>query len=145
MTLIFQDAEGEITELLNRSIEQIICIDGVAHKNRFTNIILVWLKIEQEKYWYRIFFDAGLCFFSRYHYSEFLESYAEDIDNSENCPVYQIDLQFELRGLTISSAFVYPTNSPHGIEFKIFFNNGDYLIMQGINFDSDISLSIIKA
>lgn len=32
MTRIFQDTEGEIIELLNSSIEQIICIDGVEAK-----------------------------------------------------------------------------------------------------------------
>ena len=145
MTLVFQDTEGEITELLNRSVKQIICIDGIAHKNSFTNILLVWLKLEQEKCWYRIFFDAGLCFCSAYHSSEFAESYTEDIDNSDDCPVYQIDVQFSLQGLIISSASVYPINTSYGIEFKIMFDNGDYLIMQGTNFDSDIILSITKA
>lgn len=146
MTRIFQDTEGEITELLDLSIEQIICIDGIDRNNVFTNIFLIWLKVEQEESWYRIFLDAGGGFCSVSDSSEFKEYYTEDIDNCEDCPIYQIENRFSLQGLTMVSALVYPYNIFGGVEFEIVFDNGDCLILREVKEpDSENNLLIMKS
>ena len=145
MTRIFQDTEGEITEILNKSIEQIICLDGVDRNNSFTNIFSIWLKVEQEKCWYRIFLNAGGCFGEIYNSTKYKEVYSEDIDDDEDCPIYQIESLFSLQELTIVSALVYPYNVFSGVELKIVFDNGDYLILQEAKEpDSENNLSVIK-
>ncbi len=144
MTLVFQDIQGEISELVNHSIEQIICIDGVDRNTTFTNIFLIWLKLKQKESWYRIFLDANCCFCSVYHSAEFTDNYTEDIANCENCPIYQIDRRFSLSGLTIVSALVYPFNISYGVEFKIVFHNYYCLILRQEEIDSESNLSIIK-
>ncbi len=143
MTRIFQDDRGEFFELIDRAIEQIICIDGIDRHNTFTDIFLIWLKLKQEECWYRIFLDGGCCFASVYYSGEFAENYTEDLDNCQDCPVYQIDSRFALQGLTITSASVCSINLD-GIKLEIVFDNRDRLILQAENLDSESNISIIK-
>ena len=146
MVRIFQDTQGEIIKLVDRSIEQIICLDGVDCENIFTNIFLIWLKLKSEGSWHRIFLDAGGCLCEAYDDAVFAEKYAEDIDNCEDCPIYQINSRFSLQGLTIISASVSSFNIDRGgIQLKIFFDNGDSLILQSEEVESGNNLLIIKS
>ncbi len=143
MFRIFQDNKGEIPELVNRSVEQIICIDGVAHNTIFTDIFLIWLKLEDSS-WYRIFLDANCCFCEVYNSDNFIEVYTEDIESCEDCPIYRIDRLFLLQGLTIVAASVSLIIS-YGVKLKIVFHNDDCLILQAEVIDSQSNLSIIKS
>ena len=139
MFRIFQDNKGEIPELVNRSVEQIICIDGVADNTIFTDIFLIWLKLEDSS-WYRIFLDVNCCFCEVYNSNNFIEVYTEDIENCEDCPIYRIDRLFLLQGMTIVAASVCPVIISYGVKLKIVFHNDDCLILQAEVIDSQSNL-----
>lgn len=106
---------------------------------------MIWLKVEQEECWYRIFLDAGGCFCETYALTEYKEVYGEDLDNCEDCPIYQIESRFSLQGLIIVSTLVYPYNIFGGVELEIAFHNGERLILhEAKEPDSENNLSIVK-
>lgn len=136
MTRFFQDDRGSISKIANKKINRLICIDGKNRNENILEMLVVWLKLQDEQCWYRFFLDAGCCFWATY---DFYYEYREDITN---CPVY--DLSDRLKALTINSAIVYPINDS-GVKLEITLENKYRIVVWSEDIESESNLSIISA
>ena len=135
MKRLFQDNRGNISEIADRKVDQLICIDGKKFERNILEILVVWLKLQDEQCWHRFFIDAGCCFWDVYN--SYQKTYHEDIIE---CLVY--DFSDRVKTLTINSAIVYPINNS-GVKLEIVLENKYQIIVLSEDIESETNLSIV--
>lgn len=112
----FQDNQNEITFLKNKKIENIFCVYWLNNKAVKSNVLdVIWIKLKDNNYWLRFFFDAGLCFGEKYSLSKFKDVYLEDIDNAH---IYSFGDRYLLKDSVITSAKVEPVKTDEFININ---------------------------
>lgn len=101
MSRVFQDNTGNIHHFIDKRVEQIVCIDDEDTNTNILDFLVIWLKLKNERRWYRLFLDARCCFCDMYVRME--DVYLEDVENS---PVYYLCDRFSFKDSTITSADV---------------------------------------
>jgi hypothetical protein len=105
---IFQNDEGNITQIVGKTIESLICIETYNEDNQTRSPCVFWLKLKEETGWHRFFLDnaIGFCYWSLYQQLD-----ESDLKEPETFPWYELSKIENLIGLTILQARVFPINT----------------------------------
>lgn len=132
MKTIFQDSEGEITELNDKICETLLCVQVANEENNSPGVF--WLKI-QDGDWHRFFLDKEFYFLVWTVNSEIDKS---DLDD-EDFPVIDIGERYKLKEQKITKIFmrqIQEMDEQIGC-LTILFSEGDFLeLKQSPNFSS---------
>ena len=99
------------------TIEEILCVYWKNLDLDRRELSILWLKVKENDFWLRFFLDAGTCFGSSHHVSEFEKTWQEETEDESDL-VYKYGRKYELIGNTIVSASVQPTHSQGGIKLS---------------------------
>lgn len=95
--VLFQDIEGELSELAGQTCEYFYCVQGRDENTGNLSPAFFWLKV-REGLWHRFFIDRR----SVLHWHVCDELDRADLTN-ENCPVLDLAVSYGFNGLAIGS------------------------------------------
>lgn len=130
MKRLFQHYEGEVKPLKSLNLSSLYCFYDEVHT---THVVFIWLGINDNASWLRIFIDDIYCGIDAYQKIEF-----EDDD------LLLTNYDDWVKGLTIQSADVttpHP-NEPFYIKLTIKLSNKKQLILKSCSSDERCSLSL---
>ena len=132
---IIQGDNGKVDELINNTIEKLICIQSLDYETRQVTPSLFLLKTSESTKWNRFFLDAGICI-----WDIFLQLPEGDLENQEDYPWYDLSVKHNLKGKKIIAVNICPFKK--GVKLEIILSNENIFRISTSDVEDDTCMQI---